>query len=165
MKIGIGIDTGGTYTDAVIYDFENKKILGTSKALTTKEDLSTGILNALDFLPSDIVKKAKVISLSTTLATNACVENKGGNAKFIFLGGDERTLNKNGSKYGLPPTGEIYIQESYTKFSGEIEREPDWDLFSANIDNILNDADGVGIIEIYAMKNSAVIAIARINKE
>ena len=28
MKLGIGIDTGGTYTDAVIYDFETKRILG-----------------------------------------------------------------------------------------------------------------------------------------
>ena len=36
MKLGIGIDTGGTYTDAVIYDFENQKILGTAKSLTTK---------------------------------------------------------------------------------------------------------------------------------
>ena len=26
MKLGIGIDTGGTYTDAVIYDFEEEKI-------------------------------------------------------------------------------------------------------------------------------------------
>ena len=33
---GIGIDTGGTYTDAVVYDFETRKILDSSKALTTR---------------------------------------------------------------------------------------------------------------------------------
>ena len=27
MKIGIGIDTGGTYTDAVVYDFEETRRL------------------------------------------------------------------------------------------------------------------------------------------
>ena len=27
MKIGIGIDTGGSCTDAVIYQFENKEFL------------------------------------------------------------------------------------------------------------------------------------------
>ena len=30
MKFGIGIDTGGTYTDAVIYVFEDKTILGSA---------------------------------------------------------------------------------------------------------------------------------------
>ena len=38
MRLGIGIDTGGTYTDAVIYDFESGSIVGTAKALTTKEE-------------------------------------------------------------------------------------------------------------------------------
>ena len=47
MKIGIGIDTGGTYTDAVIYQFETKQVLSAAKALTTKNDLSVGIVNAL----------------------------------------------------------------------------------------------------------------------
>ena len=27
MKLAIGVDTGGTYTDAVLYDFDSKKIL------------------------------------------------------------------------------------------------------------------------------------------
>ena len=85
MKTGIGIDTGGTYTDAVIFDFESKAILGTSKALTTKDDLTTGILEALDALPIDLLRAAEIVSLSTTLATNACVEDKGGLAKLIFF--------------------------------------------------------------------------------
>lgn len=40
---GIGIDTGGTYTDAVIYDFETRKIRAAAKSLTTREDLKKGI--------------------------------------------------------------------------------------------------------------------------
>lgn len=47
MAVGIGIDTGGTYTDAVIYDFDKKEVLAKGKALTTKENLETGIGNAL----------------------------------------------------------------------------------------------------------------------
>ena len=53
MKLGIGIDTGGTYTDAVLYNFENKTILGSAKSLTTKNDLSHGILGAIDGLPAE----------------------------------------------------------------------------------------------------------------
>ena len=71
MKLAIGIDTGGTYTDAVLYDFETKKILGTAKALTTKNDLCAGIGNALDALPNEHFREVRMLSLSTTLATNA----------------------------------------------------------------------------------------------
>ena len=56
MKLGIGIDTGGTYTDAVVYDFENKTILSSAKALTTKNDLTVGILNAIDGLSIDLLQ-------------------------------------------------------------------------------------------------------------
>ncbi|MCL2827028.1 MAG: hypothetical protein FWD72_06450, partial [Eggerthellaceae bacterium] len=142
---------------AVVYDFEEKAIRGTAKALTTREDLSRGILEALDALPAELVKAAEVISLSTTLATNACVEDKGGAAKLVFFGGDSRVLDRCGAQYGLPPTSEIYLQESYTKFSGEVTQEPDWDLFCAQIDGKLQGLDGVGVIEMNAMKNSAVV--------
>jgi len=155
MKIGIGIDTGGTYTDAVIYSFDKKKILGTAKSLTTKEDLSIGILGAIDELPVDFVQQAELISLSTTLATNACVEEKGGQARLIFFGGDEKVIDKFGGKYGLPPSKDILIQDSFTNFSGEIEREPDWESFSSQLENELNDLDGVGIVEMNAMRNGA----------
>jgi len=157
IRTGIGIDTGGTYTDAVIYDFEKKAILGSSKALTTKEDLSVGILEALDALPAESVKEAELISLSTTLATNACVEDRGGSAKLIFFGGDRKVIDKYGSEYGLPPSSEMYIQESYTKFSGEIEREPDWGLFSACVQKEFDGFDGAGIVETNAIKNSAAV--------
>ena len=157
MKLGIGIDTGGTYTDAVIYDFESRAILGTAKSLTTKNDLTVGILGAIDGLPVDLTRKAKIISLSTTLATNACVEDKGGRAKLIFFGGDKQIIDKLGRQCGLPASDEICIQESYTSFSGEIEREPDWNLFEKQTETGFEDLDGVGIIEINAMRNGAVV--------
>ena len=54
--LGIGIDTGGTCTDVVIYDFETGKILGNGKAQTTKQNLEIGIANAMDSLPQDLVR-------------------------------------------------------------------------------------------------------------
>ena len=156
MKIGIGIDTGGTYTDAVAYDFQSGSILGSAKSLTTKEDLTVGILSALDGLPVDLLKQAELVSLSTTLATNACVEDKGGKAKLVFFGGDKKIIAENGGKYGLPHIDDIYIQESYTDFWGGTEREPDWELFAGNLESF-RDFDGVGIIEMNAMKNGAAV--------
>lgn len=157
MKIGIGIDTGGTYTDAVIYDFSQKRILGSTKALTTKEDLSIGIGNALDGLPSEMLQKAEIISLSTTLATNACVENKGGRAKLLFIGVDKRTVEKVGKNYGLPDVKDIFFLDSDGTFAGKILMEPDWNSFITEGGNWISDADSVGIVEVYAIKNNAVL--------
>ncbi|MCF7854145.1 MAG: DUF1638 domain-containing protein [Candidatus Pacebacteria bacterium] len=75
--IGLGIDTGGTFTDAVIYDFSTEKILAFTKAPTTHGNLIQGILNALDALPADDLANVKRVGISTTLATNAFIEKKG----------------------------------------------------------------------------------------
>ena len=159
MKIGIGIDTGGTYTDAVIYDFEKQQILGSAKALTTKENLSIGIGNALDGLDKELMHKAEVVALSTTLATNACVENKGGRAKLLFFGVDQKVVEEVGAKYGLPPIETIYFEDSYSTFSGKIEREPDWEKFMACLDERFSECDAVGIVEINALRTGAPFEI------
>ncbi|MEG2520764.1 MAG: hydantoinase/oxoprolinase N-terminal domain-containing protein, partial [Christensenellaceae bacterium] len=98
MKFAIGIDTGGTYTDAVVFDFSEKKIVASAKALTTKEDLSIGIGNALDALPAPLLAQAAYLSLSTTLATNACVQNKGGRAALVLIGVDEKVVAQFGKE-------------------------------------------------------------------
>ena len=157
MKLGIGIDTGGTYTDAVIYDFNERKILGSAKALTTKEDLSIGIGNALDELPSEMLNQADIISLSTTLATNACVENKGGRAKLLFIGVYKNVVAELGKNYGLPNYDEMYFIDSKSSYNGEIVEQPDWDSFMENSKEWLNDAESVGIVELNAMNNNAVL--------
>lgn len=75
--IGLGIDAGGTYTDAVIYDIGEKRLLAKAKALTTYHNLVEGIRGALGGLPADLLGQVQVTSLSTTLATNSIVERRG----------------------------------------------------------------------------------------
>ena len=45
----LGIDTGGTYTDAVLFS-EANGVLAKAKALTTRHDLAVGISGAVDLL-------------------------------------------------------------------------------------------------------------------
>ena len=85
MKIGLGIDAGGTYTDAVIYDHEQRKILCKGKALTTKWDFTSGIQAALNKLDSARLKQVGLVSLSTTLATNAIVEGEGQRVGMLIM--------------------------------------------------------------------------------
>jgi N-methylhydantoinase A/oxoprolinase/acetone carboxylase beta subunit len=77
IKTGLGVDAGGTYTDAVIFDLEKNIILCKAKSLTTRWDFTVGIGKALEQLDQDSLRKIELVSLSTTLATNAIVENEG----------------------------------------------------------------------------------------
>ncbi|MFZ7120004.1 MAG: hydantoinase/oxoprolinase N-terminal domain-containing protein [Eubacteriaceae bacterium] len=154
MKIGVGIDTGGTYTDAVVYDFEKKKILCSAKDLTTKDDLSIGISNALDRLQEGMLQKAEIVCLSTTLATNACVEEKGGRGKLIFIGGDKDVVSRTGKVYGLPELGEIYFLDGKINYTGEIEKEPNWDDFLLDCKDWMKDADAIAVVQQLGIRNS-----------
>ena len=82
---GLGIDAGGTYTDAVIYDLAANKTLCKSKSLTTKWDFTIGIGLALKKLDPEKLGQVKLIALSTTLATNAIVENDGQKVGMILM--------------------------------------------------------------------------------
>lgn len=91
MSLLLGIDTGGTYTDAVLFDDE-KGVIGSAKALTTKFDLAVGIREALAAVlppsPGDI----RLVSLSTTLATNAVVEGQGCAVALLLIGYDRELM-------------------------------------------------------------------------
>ncbi len=83
--LGLGIDAGGTYTDAVIYDFDAGAVAGKAKALTTHHDPLIGISAALDRLDSTLLAGVSVVALSTTFATNAIVEDSGGEPGCIIM--------------------------------------------------------------------------------
>jgi len=81
----LGIDAGGTYTDAVIYDFEADRVLGKGKGATTKWDFTLGIGEALDQLDEEMLREVGLVSVSTTLATNAIVEGRGQKVALVVL--------------------------------------------------------------------------------
>lgn len=81
----LGIDAGGTYTDCVVYDFAGKRLLAKAKALTTRHDLMVGIEEALDALPELPADRIGMVAISTTLATNSVVEDRGGRPGVILM--------------------------------------------------------------------------------
>lgn len=146
--IGIGIDTGGTCTDAVIFDTKSHKVLSQSKTLTTKQDLKIGILKALDGLDQEAARRASYLSLSTTLATNACVEHKGGRAKLVFIGVNPAAVKKMGSEYGLPPLSEIYFMNGDAGQLTSPENTPDWKKFEQDVEGEFKIYDSVAIVQM-----------------
>ena len=157
MKIGIGIDTGGTCTDGVIYDLQEKRILAAAKTPTTREDLSVGIGKVLDLLPPEQLGRAEMVALSTTLATNACVEHKGGRGKLIFLGIDRKTVEWSGRKFGLPMDDTLIFIECKETLQGRILEEPDWDKVEERLREELKDCQAAGIVELYAGGTGAAL--------
>ena len=98
MSILLGVDTGGTYTDAVLMRDE-EAVIARAKALTTRHDLAIGVGEAVRaVLVSSGVTPAEVglASLSTTLATNALVEGQGGRAALIYVGFDKAAADTPG---------------------------------------------------------------------
>ena len=111
MTLSLGIDTGGTYTDAVIHD-ETRGVIAKAKALTTRHNLSIGLGEAMDAVlagsdvaPSDI----GLVSISTTLATNALVEGQGGRIGLVMIGFSESDLDRAGLRDALRGDPVIFI--------------------------------------------------------
>ncbi|HXV24886.1 MAG TPA: hydantoinase/oxoprolinase family protein [Alphaproteobacteria bacterium] len=96
MALSLGIDTGGTYTDAVLYD-PALGVIAAAKALTTRHDLSVGVSAAIaGVLAKAEPSRIRLVSLSTTLATNALVEGQGSPAALLLLGYDGGALGRSG---------------------------------------------------------------------
>lgn len=122
MAYFLGVDTGGTYTDAVIVDEAADRVIGSAKSLTTRGDLAIGIGKAVDAaLAGAGIAAADValVSLSTTLATNALVEGQGGRVALVFIGFDDGDLERGGLIEALKGDPVIRMAGGHNHAGGE----------------------------------------------
>ena len=95
MTYSLGIDTGGTFTDAVLLNAA-REVVAASKSLTTRFDLAQGIAASLDGLPQAFLAQVDLVSLSTTLTTNSVVEGKGAPVCALLVGYDAQQIKTSG---------------------------------------------------------------------
>ena len=144
--LGLGIDAGGTYTDAVLVELDSGRVVNWAKALTTKPDPSEGISRALDQLDQSYMSRVGLVSLATTFATNAMVEGTGAEAGLILIGYDEPPA-------AIPNDTRLLILGGGHKVSGEEKAPLDESGLKERLDSFLQDLDGVAIAGFFSVRN------------
>ncbi len=143
-EYGLGFDTGGTYTDAVIMDLAENKVVCSAKSLTTRNDLSLGIAGSIETFDRELLKHVRMVSLSSTLATNSIVEGKGCRVGLIAAGRD--------FDHSIPVDEYIYIHGGHN-LSGK-EKEPlDEEAAREFIRSVKGKVDGLAITCYLSVRN------------
>ena len=106
----LGLDVGGTFTDAVIID--GHRVVAIAKRRTTKDNLMNGIGEALDaVLEGYDASNIEQVTLSTTVVTNTIVEGKEQPVDLYVVTGPGRNVDD------IFPVSPIYLQ-GYTDHRG-----------------------------------------------
>lgn len=156
----IGIDVGGTYTDAVLTD--GHKIVKKHKILTCHDDLLTSLLGALDAVTAgqDTACIQRVV-LSTTLITNIIAEKKYPSVVLILEPGPG--LSHSEYKFDAP----TYIVPGAVDYRGReiipLGRE---EVFQAGADMVYMGYDRVAAVGKFSCRNNShELAIKKLLEE
>ena len=132
MKVRIGIDVGGTFTDAVAIDDQTYEIRGTVKIPTThtaKGGVAEGIIQALhrvmsenDIHPEDVV----FIAHGTTQSTNALLEGDVADVGVLTLGSGLQGLKSKGDT-AIPPIELAKNKFLHSRNAYIDDSRPDWE--------------------------------------
>ena len=163
MAYFLGVDTGGTYTDAVIVDEAATKVIGSAKSLTTRGDLALGVGRAVDAaLAQAGVEAAEValVSLSTTLATNALVEGQGGRVALVFIGFSEADLERGGLVEALKGDPVIRLAGGHSH-AGTEAAPLDLAALEAEVGRLADQVVGFAVAASFATRNPAHEVAAR----
>ena len=163
MAYFLGVDTGGTYTDAVILDEGANLILGKAKALTSRHDLAVGIGQAVDAAIAAAgvaVGQVALVSLSTTLATNALVEGQGARVALIFIGFDAGDLARGGLTEALKGDPVLHQPGGHTH-AGTEAVPLDLTALEEGLRALGDDVSGFAVAARFATRNPAHELAAR----
>jgi N-methylhydantoinase A/oxoprolinase/acetone carboxylase beta subunit len=158
----IGIDTGGTYTDAVIVDKNQQKILASAKSLTTHDQLAVGVSDALSqvlqtatsrnstFRPDDI----SMVSLSTTLATNALVEGQGSSLGVFLLGFNDAMVERTQIAQAIPEAKVMNIAGGHV-YTGQEQQTLDVDAIRTALEGEMGKLEAFAVAGHYSVRNQS----------
>ncbi|MFQ5566062.1 MAG: hydantoinase/oxoprolinase N-terminal domain-containing protein [Paracoccaceae bacterium] len=165
-RVLLGVDTGGTYTDAVLLDEAlvddgPASVIAKAKRLTTRDDLSRGIGAAIDAAMEAVgvgPERIAMVSLSTTLATNALVEGQGGRVGLVMIGFDPADALRAGLAEALGRDPMIMLQGGHGPMGDEVA-PPDLGALETWLAG--TDVEGYAVCAYFAVRNPAHEIAAR----
>ena len=152
MALLLGLDTGGTYTDAVLVD-DAFTVRRCAKSLTTHRDLIDGLRGAVGqvITPED---KAQInlVSLSTTLATNALVEGRGRRVGLVLIGFSDAQLARANLSQALAGDPVVQLAGGHNA-GGEAQCELDIAGVREFVLQNLDTVDAFAVSAVFAVRN------------
>ncbi|MEJ2446426.1 MAG: hydantoinase/oxoprolinase family protein [Anaerolineales bacterium] len=148
----LGIDTGGTYTDGVLLEYNSHRIIAAQKSLTTKRDFAIGIENVIKEIELEDPAAIQMVSISTTLATNAIAEGKGKRVALFLIGYDPDLIESfdMGKRFATPHY--FYIQGGHD-LHGQEKQPLDLPGLLEQTKTIQRQVDAIAVSSYFSPRN------------
>lgn len=148
----LGIDTGGTYTDGVLLEYNTNQIITAHKSLTTKRDYSIGIENVIKEIKLSDPSAIQMVSISTTLATNAIAEGKGKRVGLFLIGYDPELIDsfKMADRFATPLY--FYIQGGHD-LHGQEKEDLDLPGLLEKTNSLKDKVDAIAVSSYFSPRN------------
>lgn len=151
-KLVLGIDTGGTYTDGVLLNYDSREVLATHKSLTTKRDFAIGIERVIEGIAIEDPSEIRMVSVSTTLATNAIAEGKGKRVALLLVGYDPELISSfnMGARFATP---NYYYFDGGHDLYGREKQELDLSGILDKVNEVKRDVDAIAVSSYFSPLN------------
>jgi N-methylhydantoinase A/oxoprolinase/acetone carboxylase beta subunit len=148
----LGIDTGGTYTDGVLLDYDSREVLATDKSLTTKRDFAIGIEKVIEGIAIEDPSEIRMVSVSTTLATNAIAEGKGKRVALLLVGYDPELISSFNMSERFATPNFFYFNGGHDLYGREKE-QLDLSAILDKVNAIKRDVDAIAVSSYFSPLN------------
>ena len=148
----LGIDTGGTYTDGVLLDYHTHRVLASHKSLTTKRDFSIGIEAVIQGIRIEDPSAIQMVSVSTTLATNAIAEGKSKQVALLLIGYDPELITSFNMQGRFATPHYFYFTGGHNLYGRE-KAPLDLPAILAKVGEIKNDVDALAVSGYFSPLN------------
>ena len=154
----LGIDTGGTHTDAVVFDPLSRNILASTKTATNHHDLSSSIsrifadISHLNWAGG--LTAISRIHLSTTLATNAITEGQSNRVGLVLIGYDQEHSSVKELAAKLPAVQLLFVEGGHN-FYGQEVASLDEEALLDGVVGLDKGISGWAISSMFSVKNPA----------
>lgn len=153
MAFRLGIDTGGTCTDAVVLDHADR-VVATAKTVTTHADLVVGIREVTRRVLDGLDGPVGLVGLSTTLATNAIVEGRGGRAALVLIGLGEELLARARLREALGDAPVVTVEGGHDAFGRELAPLDEGALLR-RFEELRGRVEAVAVVGQFAVREAA----------